>query len=233
MDIIFENEEFIALNKPSGMLSIPDRTQSSPSLKDILQSKYGEIFTVHRLDKNTSGLIIFAKNKEIHKILSEKFMSRAMEKYYLGLVNGTLYPLSGLVEKGIAPHPSGKGMMIIHSKGKPSVTRYETIESFKNFSLVKFHILTGRTHQIRVHTKYLGSFIIGDELYGDGKPVYISQIKKDYKLSKDQQQERPILNRLALHAHQLNFQLNEKNYQLEAPLPKDLTALIKQLRKNN
>lgn len=232
MDIIFENEYFVAVNKPSGVLSIPDRNQSAPSLKDMLQQRYGEIFTVHRLDRDTSGLIIFAKDAATHKLLSEKFMTRDMQKFYLGLINGELYPESGVVDAAITEHPAKNGKMMVHQKGKPSVTEYETIEKFRSFSLVKFKILTGRTHQIRVHTQYLGSSIVCDALYGDGKPVYISQIKRNYRLSKTELEERPILNRLALHSSELIFDLNNDSYSLEASIPKDLRALLQQLRKN-
>ena len=232
MEIVFENERFVAVNKPSGVLSIPDRNQSSPSLKDMLQQQYGEIFTVHRLDRDTSGLIIFAKDAATHKLLSEKFMTRDMQKFYLGLVNSSLHPEAGTVDAAIAEHPAKNGKMIVHQKGKPSVTEYETIEKFRSFSLVKYKILTGRTHQIRVHTQYLGSSIVCDAVYGDGKPVYISDLKRNYKLSKNELEERPILNRLALHSSELKFTLDNNDYALEAPLPKDLRALLQQLRKN-
>lgn len=232
MDIIFENDFLIAVNKPAGMLSIPDRVQSEPSLKDLLVNKYKEIYTIHRLDKQTSGIILFAKDAQTHKIMSEKFQSRAIDKFYLGLINGSLLPASGRIEAAINPHPAIKGKMIVHAKGKPSVTDYETLETFKNFSLVKYQIHTGRTHQIRVHTQYLGSSIVCDELYGNGKPVFISEIKKDYKLSKKELEEKPVLNRLALHSSQLQFEFNTELFTLEAALPKDMRALILQLRKH-
>jgi 23S rRNA pseudouridine1911/1915/1917 synthase len=87
--IIFENDNFVALNKPAGLLSIPDRTQSETSLKDMLLNKYGTIFTVHRLDKDTSGMIVFAKNEVTHKFLSQAFEERRVEKYYQGIVHGS------------------------------------------------------------------------------------------------------------------------------------------------
>src|SRR5438132_508102 len=100
-DIIFENEDFVAINKPAGMLSIPDRTQSEPSLKDMLAAKYGTIFTVHRLDKETSGVIVFAKNEAAHKYLSQQFENRETEKYYVGLIQGKLSEKKGIIEEAI------------------------------------------------------------------------------------------------------------------------------------
>lgn len=232
-EIIFENDFFVVVNKPSGMLSVPDRKQSETSLKDILLNKYGNIFTVHRLDKDTSGIIVFAKDEETHKILSQLFEQREVEKFYVGLVHGTLYNKQGTVEVGIMQHPADNGTMVVHAKGKASITDYWVVEQFKQFCWVQFQIHTGRTHQIRVHTKYLGNSIACDNLYGDGKPIFLSTIKKKFKLSKQQDEEKPILNRLALHAQQLNFSFNNQPFSFIADLPKNLKALLQQLRKNN
>ncbi|MBV9961265.1 MAG: RluA family pseudouridine synthase [Parafilimonas sp.] len=232
-DIIFENEVLIAINKPSGLLSIPDREGKEISVKQILQDKYHEIFTVHRLDKATSGVIVFAKNEETHKQLSQLFESRATEKMYFGLVNGSVAPIKGSIDEPIMQHPSGNGKMVLNSKGKPSATEYEVVQDFKLFSWLNFKILTGRTHQIRVHAQFIGHSIVCDELYGDGKPVFISSLKKKYNLSKNDEGERPILSRLALHSASLKFILNDKEFLFEAPLPKDLKALLQQLRKLN
>jgi 23S rRNA pseudouridine1911/1915/1917 synthase len=230
-EVIFENDYMIALNKSSGLLSIPDREGKEISLKQLLQEKYGEIFTVHRLDKATSGVIVFAKDESTHKQLSQLFENRETEKIYYGLVHGSVSPTNGKIEEPIAQHPSGNGKMLIHIKGKPSLTEYEVLEDFKRFTWVKFKILTGRTHQIRVHAQFMGHSIVCDELYGDGQPFFLSSIKKKYNLSKSELEERPILSRLALHSASLQFNLNNTNYFFEAPVPKDLKALLQQLRK--
>ncbi|WP_447640268.1 MULTISPECIES: RluA family pseudouridine synthase [Chitinophagaceae] len=230
-DIILADEHIIAVNKPAGMLSIPDRANTQPSLKAALQQQYGDIFVVHRIDRPTSGLIIFARNAEVHKALSALFLSREMSKKYIAIINGTLYPENGTIDAPIAEHPAKNGTMVVHSKGKASVTDYKTIEKFPLFSLVEYRIHTGRTHQIRVHTKHLGHSIVGDEVYGDGKPVLVSQIRKDFKLSKTSDEEQPILARLALHSYQMDFTLMGKAYHLEAPLWKDMRATLQQLRK--
>ena len=232
-EIIFENDFFIVLNKPSGVLSVPDRKQSEPSLKDRLLAKYGNIYTVHRLDKDTSGIIVFAKDEETHKTLSKMFEERTVEKFYVGLVIGQLYNNEGTVNAAIMQHPADNGTMIVNAKGKPSITDYKVLEQFKQFCWVQVQIHTGRTHQIRVHTKHIGNSIACDVLYGDGKPVLLSSIKKKFKLSKYAEEEKPILNRLALHAHELKFTFNNQEYNFTAEISKDLRALLQQLRKNN
>ncbi len=233
LDIVFENNHFIAINKPAGLLSIPDREQSQLSLKDLLLAKYGTIFTVHRLDKDTSGIIIFAKDEATHKFLSQLFESRNVEKYYLAIVHGSPAIKKGTIDAPISEHPLHKGLMVVHRNGKPSVTDYEVIEEHRSFSLVQFKLHTGRTHQIRVHSKNIGHPVACDELYGDGKPVLLSSIKKNYKLGKHDEEERPMLNRLALHSYQLKFKdVEGKEVNLEAELPKDMRALLQQLKKN-
>jgi 23S rRNA pseudouridine1911/1915/1917 synthase len=229
--IILDTEDFVAINKPAGMLSIPDRTQSEPSLKDLLIEQYKNIFTVHRLDKETSGIIIFAKHEEAHKQLSKLFEGRDVSKYYYGLVNGVPIPTQGSIDTPIMEHFAKNGKMIAHAKGKPSLTDYEVLENFQIYSWMKFRIHTGRTHQIRVHMQSIGNPIVCDELYGNPEPVYISKLKRNYNLSKNELEEQPILKRLALHSALLEFNFDGKAYSLEAPLPKDLRALLQQLRK--
>lgn len=231
--ILLETEDLVAINKPSGLLTIPDRLGKDISLKMMLKERYGDIFTVHRLDKDTSGLVVFAKTEEMHKHLSQQFEGRETRKIYNGLVLGKPYQSSGVINEPIAEHPVKKGVMTVHRKGKESITEYEVLESFRLFSWMQFRILTGRTHQIRVHMKHLGHPIVCDDTYGDGKPVFISQIKHHYKLSKEELEERPLLHRLALHASQLTFKdLKGEEINLEAPLPKDLRAVLNQLSKH-
>lgn len=232
-EIIFENSFFIAVNKPAGLLSIPDREQTQISLKEILQAKYGKVYTVHRLDKDTSGIIIFAKTLEAHKYYSLLFEERKIEKYYMGLVLGTPTTKQGTIDAPIAEHAIKKGYYIIHRNGKPSITEYNLIEEHKNFSLLQFQLHTGRTHQIRVHCKNIGHPLACDELYGNGKPILLSSIKKKFNLGKYEEEEKPMLNRLALHSYKLKFtDPDGKAIELCAELPKDISALLKQLKKN-
>jgi 23S rRNA pseudouridine1911/1915/1917 synthase len=229
---ISENDDWIALNKPSGLLSIPDREGKDISLKKMLIEKFGNIFTVHRLDKGTSGVIIFAKNEAAHKHLSQQFENRETEKIYQGIVMGSVENAKGTIKAPIMEHPVKKGTMVINRNGKEAITDFEVIEDFKTFSFVQFRIHTGRTHQVRIHAKEIGHPVVCDDLYGDGKPILLSSLKKKYNLSKNELEERPILNRLALHALSLKFtNLNGEEIKLEAPLPKDMRAFLQQLSK--
>jgi 23S rRNA pseudouridine955/2504/2580 synthase/23S rRNA pseudouridine1911/1915/1917 synthase len=230
-EILIENDEFIVLNKPAGLLSVPDRIQSAPSLKDLLIEKYQHIFTVHRLDRETSGVIIFAKTAEAHQWLSVIFQERQVGKIYYGIVWGVPVSTSGLIELPMLEHPAKNGTMIVHRKGKAASTGYEVLEDFGKYSFLKFDLFTGRTHQIRVHMKETGHPILCDPLYGDGKPVFVSSLKRNYNHS-GIDDEKPILNRLALHSAKLTFyDQGGKLFSPEAEMPKDLRALLSQMRK--
>ena len=232
LEILFENDAFIAINKPAGLLSIPDREGKEPSLKSILRERFGNIFTVHRLDRDTSGVIVFAKDEATHKYLSGIFEDREVEKVYQGLVQGTLPEKEGHIDLPIMEHPVKPGVMVTNKHGKASLTDYKVVEELSLYSLVEFRIHTGRTHQIRVHMQALGHPIVCDDTYGDAKPVFLSSIKRNFKLSKAEEQERPILARLALHSYLLHFKDAAGEFHtIEAPLAKDMRALLQQLRK--
>lgn len=234
IDILYEDNELLIANKPAGLLVIPDRFNSAlPSLNKMLEHKLGQqIWVVHRLDRDTSGVICFAKTEESHKYLSKLFMDRDVAKYYLGLVNGRVVPEEGRIEKAIVEHPHVKGKMVTAKRGKASVTDYKVMEQWPLYSLVEFQIHTGRTHQIRVHMQSIGHPIVCDELYGDGKGFFLSSIKRKYRLSDNEEAERPLLHRLALHALRLEFKKADgTEIKAEAPLPKDIAACVKQLNK--
>jgi len=233
-EIIFENLQFVAVNKPAGMLSIPDRhDETIISLYKLLEQQYQKLYIVHRLDKETSGIILFARDEVTHKYLCRLFEQRNIEKFYMGIIQGSLVNKSGIISEPIAEHPVHKGLMTINKKGKPSVTEYQVIKDFGLYSLVKFQIHSGRTHQIRVHMKYSGHPIACDELYGNPEPILLSSFKRKYKLSRHDEEERPILSRLGLHSYQLIFiDASGKRHDLVAELPKDMRALLQQLQKH-
>src|SRR5580698_783692 len=189
-DILFENDAFIALNKPAGVLSIPDREGKEASLKTLLREKYGNIFTIHRLDRDTSGVILFAKDEATHKYFSKIFEERAVEKIYQGIVQGTPPEQKGSIDLPISEHPAKPGFMTVHRHGKASLTDYEVLETAGPYSLLQFYLHTGRTHQIRVHMQALGHPIACDDLYGDARPIKISSFKRNFKLSKYEEEER-------------------------------------------
>lgn len=233
-EIIAETNDWVAVNKPSGLLSIQDRHQHEiPSVRSWLEARYGQVFIVHRIDKDTSGVILFAKNEEAHKFLSQLFEGRQVQKKYLGIVHGTPVLEAGTIDVPIAEHPAKNGTMVTHAKGKHAITHYKVLQSFGKFSLLEFDIETGRTHQIRVHAKHLGHPIVCDPFYSDGRSVFLSDFKRKVHLGKFTEEEKPILHRLGLHAFQLSFTDKDgKTLLLEAPLHKDMRALLNQLEKN-
>lgn len=234
IDTLYEDDDLIIVNKPAGLLVIPDRFNSElPCLNKVLEAKLKQhVWVVHRLDRDTSGVICFAKNEQTHKYLSTLFMEHDVHKYYAGLVTGIVIPPEGRIENMIAEHPGIPGKMIVAKKGKLAVTDYKVVEQWPLYALMQFQIHTGRTHQIRVHTAYIGNPIVCDELYGDGRPFFVSLIKRRYNQSDKEEQERPLLSRLALHAYKLEFERADGQLvSAEAPLPKDIAATVNQLNK--
>ena len=234
-EIVFENEDYVAFNKPAGLLSVPDRFNLSlPNMYNEANKTYGKLWMVHRLDKETSGIICFAKNEEAHRHLSQLFQHREVAKFYSALVNGKPLNDKGSIRNPIGANPSQKGRMSVQKRGKPAHTDYSIISSWKSYSLLKLQLFTGRTHQIRVHTAFIGHPVVCDSFYGSGDVLLLSSFKKRFNLSEKEDEERPLLNRLALHSTQLIFK-DEKGIEIniEAPLPKDLRAAVNQLDKWN
>jgi 23S rRNA pseudouridine955/2504/2580 synthase/23S rRNA pseudouridine1911/1915/1917 synthase len=229
--IIAENENIVVIDKPSGLYSIPDRKQLEQNVKDLLIARYGNIFTVHRLDAPTSGVIVFAKNEIAHKHLSEQFENRSTQKTYIGIVHGIPFKTADTINAPIAEHPAKNGTMVVNRNGKEAITEYELMENLKRYSVLKFNILTGRTHQIRVHCKNIGHAIVCDEIYGEAQPILLSSFKKKFNLSKTELEEKPLLNRLALHAHRLTIDVLGTTMTFESPLPKDMAVAIKQMQR--
>lgn len=234
IETIYEDDDLIIVNKPAGLLVIPDRHDAAlKSLNKILQDQLRQqVWVVHRLDRDTSGALCFAKNTDTHKYLSAAFQERSVSKYYTALVLGKTNPANGSIEKPILEHPVIKGKMVVNAKGKPSLTTYETLEQWALYSLLYLQLHTGRTHQIRVHLQSIGHPVVCDETYGDGKPFFLSNIKKKYRLSDKEESERPLLSRLALHASRLELEKEDgTRIVAEAPLPKDIAACVNQLNK--
>lgn len=232
IELLYEDEHLVVVQKPANYLSIPDRFDASkPNLYHYFQKLYEQIFIVHRLDKETSGLICFARTEEAHRHLSQQFSAHTVSKKYLALVEGHP-PQKGTIEKAIGNHPTIAGKMVVTKRGKASLTSYEVVERFKSYSLVEATIKTGRTHQIRVHFEAIGFPMAVDAMYGRKSAFYLSAVKlRKYK--KTDTEERPLMSRTSLHSYRLGLihPATSEQVSFEAPLPKDFGAVVKQLRK--
>lgn len=228
---LYEDDDVIVVSKPSGLLSIADRYKTLANLKDILMEKYGEVYTVHRLDKDTSGVMVFTKNETAHKFLNNQFANREVEKIYWAFVQNVPELESGIIDVPILNDIRKSGKMHISKDGKEAQTKFKIVKNYGKICLMAFAPITGRTHQIRVHSKYLGCPLLIDSLYAKKDFFFLSEIKRSYKNS-DFEDEKPFIKRLTLHAKSLTFKLpNGEMKTVESELPKDLRALKKQLDK--
>lgn len=233
-ELIHEDEHLLVVNKPAGLLTIPDRTGEKDSLHAQLERKYGKVFIVHRLDRETSGILCFARNEAAHRHLSMQMEHHTADKIYCALVEGELHHEEGEIDKPIGEHASIPGKMSIRMTGKPSLTYYRVAERFKRFTLAEVLIKTGRTHQIRIHFQSIGYPLAVDALYGRRPAFLLSEIKgKSYKAGKFSEEERPIMERTSLHAIRLRLDHPATGERLtfQTELPKDFAALLNQLRK--
>lgn len=231
LQTIFENNDFIAVNKPPGLLSIPDRfNKNLPSVISILKGSYDTVYPVHRLDKDTSGILLMAKTQDAHKVLNGLFEERLVYKEYLCICEGRPTTLEGLIDKPIAHSISDTGRMMIHPKGKPSQTFFQVVDRFSQFSLIKAIPKTGRTHQIRVHLESISCPLLCDPIYGKRSHISIYDLKSKLKTSPDQE-IRYLLSRTALHALKLKFEYKSVQYELEAGIAKDFDACLNQIRR--
>lgn len=234
IEIIYEDEFLVLANKPPFLRTLPDRyRQDLPNVLDFFRKKYGEIFIVHRLDKDTSGIIILAKTKEAHKHLNQQFEKRTIDKSYLTLVEGNNFPEKGKIDKAISSHPTSNRMKV-SKKGKPSITEFHLVEQFQNFALVEAKILTGRMHQIRVHFESIGFPLAVDAIYGRREKLSFTDIKLGkIKTGKQEIETKPLIERSTLHSWKIEFEHPDsgKRIDFQAEPPKDLRATINQLKK--
>ncbi len=227
LNIVFENDDLLVVNKPAGMVVHPAAGHDSGTLVHAVLGYDPDIEgiggeerpgVVHRLDKATSGLILVAKNERAHRWLQDQFRLRKVEKTYLALVDGKPPTPTGRVEAPIGRDPSHRKKMAIlpGGKGREAISEYKTLETFRAHTLLEFHPLTGRTHQIRLHCAFLGSPIVGDSIYGHRHAT----VKID---------------RHFLHAAKLSIVLpNEDEPRLfEAPLPDELKAALEEVKRFN
>lgn len=231
--ILHEDEDLIIINKPSGWLSVPARQNSDEAnLRDSLKNHRGEIFVVHRIDRETSGIICFAKNSKAHRLMNILFTERKIEKKYLAITKGIPNPKVDTIDLKI-DGPNYHNKMYVAPTGKEAISHYEVLETYGNYALVSVKIDTGRTHQIRLHLSARGYPLMVDPLYGHAKAYYLSTLKgRKYNLKKDTQ-EKPLLTRSPLHASELRFihPLSNKEMIIESEMPKDMRAILNQFKK--
>lgn len=194
LEIVWEDENMAVVNKPSGMLTHPTPLETSGTLVNALLYKYGQNLSdingefrrgiVHRLDRNTSGLLMVAKNNKTHEYLAQMIKEHNLTKKYRAIVKG-IYPLDeDIIEEPISRHPTQPHKMTVNPKGKPSKTILKTLERFTDATYVELTLITGRTHQIRVHTSFKKHPIYNDTLYGagQGKVKTDEQVLQSYYL---------------------------------------------------
>lgn len=228
--ILSENDHYIIINKPPYISTLEDRNDPIDILK--LAKRYlPDCQVCHRLDKETSGVLVVAKHKDAYRHFSMLLENRQVKKIYHTVVDGIREFKNLEVDAPI--YSSTNRSKVDFREGKPSLTLFSTLEIFQRHTLLKCFPVTGRLHQIRVHAAYHDAPVCGDPDYG-GKDIFLSEIKKNYSLGK-WKEERPLMERVALHAHQVAFQnfdsSKEEVISIEAPYPKDFQVLIKQLRK--
>lgn len=232
--ILWQDDDLLVVNKPAGLLVLPDGYDpEAPHLSSVLAPKYGDLWIVHRLDRHTSGIVIVARNPQVHRALNIQFEKRQVHKVYHALVVGRPDWDQQIVKLRLKADGDRRHRTVVDSRnGKNAVTVLRLLERYGRYSLVEAMPKTGRTHQIRVHLAVRKVPIAADELYGDGQGVFLSQIKPNY-LPSATKLERPLLNRLALHAWSLSFEhpANGETCAFEAPYPKDFSITLRQLRK--
>ena len=195
LDIVWEDENMLVVNKPSGMLTHPTTIETTGTLVNALLFKYGENLSdvngefrrgiLHRLDRNTSGMLMVAKNNKTHEYLVEKMKQGEMTKKYLAVVKGVIEEDEFTINKPIGRNPNQPHKMAIVEGGKESISKVKVLERFKDATLIEVHLITGRTHQIRVHLSSIGHPVYNDTLYGFGKMKIKTdeQVLESYKLS--------------------------------------------------
>jgi 23S rRNA pseudouridine1911/1915/1917 synthase len=237
LDIIYEDDDLIILNKQADMVVHPARGNTHGTLVNALAYYSSELSSglgdfrpgvVHRLDRNTTGVMVITKNDAAQWKVAKQFENRTIKKDYLAIVHGTPDLNADKISVPLGMHPKVREKYAIRPEtGKEAVTFYEVLEQFRGYSLVKCMPKTGRTHQIRVHLSYIKHPIVGDDMYG-GKLVYPWQLK-----DAEPAVEEPVIARCALHAFTIEFKhpSTDKVVKFEAPLPKDMQHLLDMLRR--
>lgn len=229
--ILYEDDELLAVNKPAGIASLEERNAPGTGMLEMARRDYESIKLCHRLDKFTTGVLLFAKSDESYRNVSMQFEDREIQKEYHTLIRGVVQWEGLVVEAPLSTNSKGI-VRVDYLDGKDCITVFNTQKTFKDFTWVKAFPFTGRSHQIRVHLAHIACPIIGDTLYG-GKGLFLSELKRGYKPT--QEEELPINAGYILHAFSLNLKHPTLNTPLhiEAPLSENLTTCLTVLEKYN
>ncbi|MFP4057625.1 MAG: RluA family pseudouridine synthase [Candidatus Brocadiia bacterium] len=238
LEVLYEDSDLLAISKPVGLSVLPDPGSVEARLINGLlhyvqhhsPHPCARIHVVHRLDKETSGVLLVAKHVAAARHLSARFEKRQVGKLYVAVVRGRVEPEEGEVDLPIAQHTRGR-MRIRRRRGRPAHSRYRVGERFRRYTLLEVRPTTGRQHQVRLHLSGIGHPLAVDPLYGGQEAVYLSELKRDYR-PKPHRPEPPVIDRLTLHARRLEIERPDGTpLAVEAPLPKDLQRLLRTLRK--
>jgi RluA family pseudouridine synthase len=213
MDILHSDEHILVINKPAGLPVLPDGwKQDAPYLVKMLEEEFGKSWIVHRLDKGTSGVMVFARDAETHRVLNIQFENHEAQKIYHAIVEGNPKWDGKITKFPLRANVGHKHRTMVDDKnGKPSETRFRVIKRYQEAALIEAQPMTGRTHQVRVHAYALGYPLLGDTLYGASKTDRIA--------------------RPALHAHSLALELNGERVTFTAPYPDDFRATLERLKR--
>ena len=241
VQIIYQDDQLLVINKPSGTSVTKDRS-GKKQLLDLLSDQLptetiSALRLIHRLDKPTSGIMMLAKTKEAQSKYSHCFEKNLIEKTYLVLVTGFVPPKGfGQINARIIPDRNKPGRMTLtRKKGKDAKTIWRLLADYQSAALLAAQLVTGRTHQIRIHIPSIGLPLLIDPLYGSSKPVMLSDFKPRYRIAKHKEEEKPLIDRLTLHAYQLKFKEPQPDCpdHFIAPLDKNFKAAIKMITKHN
>lgn len=246
LEVLYNDSDCVAVNKPAGLATIPGRAETTSVLEE-LGAQLGlpssgtadpRVRVVHRLDKDTSGVLLFAKHTAAQRALSHQFQNNFVQKEYLALVYGKPGAESGEVDGPIGPHPTQKERMHVSKHGRPARTEWRVETAYRQWTLLRVFPKTGKTHQIRVHMKSANLPLAIDPIYnpkppGEDAALYLSDFKRGYRPTREGI-ERPLISRLTLHAHRLTVShpTTGQLMTIEAPLPKDFRATLNQLARH-